>query len=369
MADDDYYEILGVNKESSKADIKKAYKKLAKKYHPDNNDSGDAEKFKKINEAAAVLSDEKKKSQYDQFGKAGMNGFGGGFDPNNFANFGDDFGSIFDHLGDIFGGNFGFGSRGGRQRVVKGNDLRYDIDITLEESAFGTTKSISFNRLDKCSECSGSGAEKGSDIETCGECNGRGQVIRRQRTPFGLFQTSSVCPKCRGEGKIVKHECKDCDGTGLVRIKKKLEVRIPAGIDDEMRLRIEGEGDGAPKQGINGDLYVFINVLPHNHFIRKEDNVYIEFPISASQAALGTEIEVPTLLGKAKLKIPAGTQPETIFRMREKGIKSLHNSNKGDQLVKVKVKIPEKLSKKEKELFNELEKESKKSGFFKNLFN
>ncbi|MCB9359391.1 molecular chaperone DnaJ [Candidatus Woesearchaeota archaeon] len=372
---EDYYDLLGVSKNSTREEIKKAYKKLAKKYHPDNQETGDAERFKKINEAAAVLGDDKKRQHYDQFGTAegfGQGGGAGGFDFSSFQDaFGGgagDFGDIFDHLGDLFGGSFGFGSRGGRRRRAKGNDLRYDIDISLEEAAFGTTKKVEFSRLGKCEACNGSGAESESDIITCPDCNGQGQVRRTQRTPFGLFQTTSACPKCRGEGTSIKNECRKCDGTGLVRETKNLEIKVPAGIDDGMRLRIGEEGDAAPKNGVNGDLYVFISVMPHKHFVREENDIHLEVPISVSQAALGTNIEVPTLLGKATLKIPAGTQPETVFRMRDKGIKDLHGNGIGDQMVKVVVKIPEKLNKKEKKLFEELGEESKKSGFFKRLF-
>jgi len=367
---DDYYDILGVSKESSRTDIKKAYKKLAKKLHPDNSDTGDADKFKKINEAAAVLGDDKKRQHYDQFGTAeGLGGRGaGGFDFNGFSQqFGGDFGDIFDHLGDIFGGAFGFGG-GGRRRRPQGNDLRYDIDITLEEAAFGITKKVDFARLGKCPECGGSGAESDSDIVTCPDCNGAGRVQRTQRTPFGLFQTTTACPKCRGEGKAIKNECNKCDGTGLVREKKELDIKIPHGIDEGMRLRVGGEGDAAPKGGVSGDLYVFIHVLSHKYFTRKENDIYLECPISISQAALGTQIEVPTLVGKAKLKIPAGTQPGTIFKMSGKGVQDLHGRSKGDQLVKAVVKVPKSSNRKQKKLFEDLEKESEKSGFFKNLF-
>jgi molecular chaperone DnaJ len=376
---EDYYETLGVGKSASRADIKKAYKRLAKKYHPDNSDTGDAERFKKINEAAAVLSDDSKRKQYDQFGNADAfkNAAGAsGFDYSGFnfddlgAQFGGDFGDIFDHLGDIFGGSFGFGNMRGRRsrRRERGNDLRYDIDITLEEAAFGVTKTIIFNRLGKCPDCKGTGAEKGSERTECTQCGGRGQIVKQQRTPFGIFQTSAICPKCGGEGNIIENRCRECDGTGLVREEKKLEIKIPPGIDDEMRLRVEGEGDAGPHGGIDGDLYVFVTLLKHKYFTRDGENIHLECPISISQAALGAEISVPTLTGKAKLKIPAGTQPGTIFRMKGKGIPSLRGDSIGDQRVKVKVKIPEKLSKKEKVLFEELESEAKKTGFFKNWF-
>jgi molecular chaperone DnaJ len=372
MAEEDYYELLGVNKDSSREEIKKAYKKLARKYHPDNRDTGDADKFKKINEAAAILSDDKKRQQYDQFGKEGANM--GGFDSSSFedafSSFGGDFENIFDHLGEMFGEQFGFGNLGGRRRrrQVQGNDLRYDLEITLEEAAFGTTKDLEYTKQGTCPKCKGSGAESESDIITCPECNGRGKVQRVQRTPFGMIQTVNVCHKCQGQGKIVENECEECDGTGVVRIKKKLQLKVPPGIDDNMRMRVEGEGDAAPKGGINGDLYVFIHVKSNKKFERHGNDIYLEYPITVSQAALGCEIEVPTLLGNAKLKIPAGTQPDTTFKMKEKGIQGLNNSSKGDQLVKVKVNIPKSLNRKQKKLFEDLEGEAKKSGFFKNLF-
>jgi molecular chaperone DnaJ len=377
MAEENYYEILGVNKDSTREEIKKAYKKLARKYHPDNKDTGDSDKFKKINEAAAILSDDKKRQQYDQFGKEGANMGGmGGFDFNSFedafSSFGGDFENIFDHLGEMFGQQFGFSGFGGggkRRRQIQGSDLRYDLDITLEEAAFGTTKTVEIMRQGTCNSCGGSGAESSSDVITCPECKGRGRIQRIQRTPFGMVQTVGACHKCHGQGKIIEKECEECDGTGVVRIKKKLELKVPPGIDDNMRLRVEGEGDAAPKGGVSGDLYVFIHVKQDKNFERRGNDIYVEYPITISQAALGCEIEVPTLLGKAKLKIPSGTQPETTFRMKEKGIQDLRGSSKGDQLVKVKVKIPKSLSRKEKKLFEDLDDESKKSGFFKSLFN
>lgn len=370
---EDYYDILGVQKNASHEEIKKAYKTLAKKYHPDNNQSGDTEKFKKINEAASVLGDEKKRQHYDQFGTADSSFSGGGYDYRNFgdafSSFGGDFDEIFEHLGDIFGGSFSFGGqRGKRRRRSQGNDLRYDIEITLEEAATGTRKNISITRLGECPECNGTGAEKGSSAVKCTECNGRGSITRTQRTPFGLFQTSTVCPKCRGEGEAIETECSNCDGTGLIRIKKNLEVNIPPGVDDDMKLRVDGEGDAAQRNGENGDLYVFIHVLPHKHFVRKGNDIYLESQITPSQAALGTEIEVPTLGGKATLKVSPGTQPETMLRMRGKGIPDVHGDGQGDEIVRIKVNVPKSLSKKEKQLYEELGKEEKKSGFFKGLF-
>ena len=364
---DDYYELLGIEKGASREEIKKAYKRLAKKYHPDNSDTGDAERFKKINEAAAVLSDDRKRQQYDQYGSAGGQFGQGGFNYNDFSS-NSDFGDIFDHLSEMFGGSFGFGNMGrGRRQTRRGEDLRYDMEITLEEAAFGVTKDISFTRLGRCDSCDGSGAASPSDIKTCSSCKGSGRVQRAQRTPFGVFQTAGVCSTCQGTGKGITKECTACDGTGMVRQKRKLDVKIPPGVDDEMRLRIDGEGESV-KDGVPGDLYVFIHVKPHKTFTRRGNDLYIEYPLTPSQAAIGTEIDVPTLLGTSTLKIPEGTQPGTTFRLRDKGIQDVHSGRKGDQLIKVNVKIPTSLSRKEKKLYEELEDEGKKSGFFKRLF-
>jgi len=369
---EDYYETLGVKKDATREEIKKAYKKLARKLHPDNQSTGDAEKFKKVNEAAAILSDDKKRQQYDQFGSSegmGQGGFGtqGGFDFSSFSQ-GGDFGDIFDHLGEMFGGSFSFGGRERRKpRQAKGEDIRYDIDITLEEAAFGVTENLIFDRFGTCENCGGSGADTPDAIKTCPECHGSGRVIRQMRTPFGMAQTQGICPRCHGKGEVIEKECHSCDGTGIVHEKKKLEVKIPAGIDDDMKLRVEGEGNAAPNGGYRGSLYVFVHVKPHSKFTRRDNDIYMEYPISVSQAALGTEIKVPTLLNDITLKIAAGTQPDTVFRIRGKGIKDINGHGIGDQFVKVKVMIPEKLSKKQKELFNSLEKEGEKSGFLKSM--
>jgi molecular chaperone DnaJ len=346
----DYYEILGVQKNASKEEIKKAYKKLAKRYHPDvNKDSGATEKFKEINEAASVLGDEKKRQQYDQYGTTSdqMGGFNysdfGGFDVFNEFDFGD----IFDKF---FGGGLG----GRRRGPMRGADLRYDVELTLEDVFKGTTRNVTIPRMEKCATCDGSGAVHDSDIVTCDSCNGSGVSRHSQRTPFGVFTTQTVCGKCHGSGQFIRKPCTECNGSGLVKKTKKIEVNIPAGVDDGARLRVRGEGEGGERGSSPGDLYIFIHVKPHKVFERNGSDIYYEIPISFTQAALGDEIEVPTIDGKAMLKIPSGTQPGTVFRMRGKGIPEDHGT--GDQNVKVNVEIPKNLTKKEKELLEEFAK-------------
>jgi molecular chaperone DnaJ len=353
----DYYKTLGVDKNASKEEIKKAYKKLAKKYHPDlNKDDPEAEnKFKEINEAVSVLGDDKKRQQYDQFGadsfkNGASSGFrSSGFDFNDFAsNSGfSDFGDIFEQF---FGGR---SSRRTRRQQYRGNDLLYQMEIELEEAAFGTKKTIHYNRKEKCAECNGEG---GTGIKKCNTCHGSGRVTQARRTPFGMFQTTGTCPECNGTGKIIENVCKKCHGAGIKNKKKTLQVDIPKGIDSGSRLRLKGEGDAAPKGGIAGDLYIQIFVKEHEYFKRRDYDILLDVPISFTQATLGSKIEVPTLYGKAMLKIPSGTQPGTIFKMKDKGIKHMNGVYHGDQLVKVKVKVPEKLSKKEKKIIEELRK-------------
>ncbi|MEM4268438.1 MAG: molecular chaperone DnaJ [Candidatus Woesearchaeota archaeon] len=361
----DYYEILGVPRTATKEEIKTAYKRLAKKYHPDlNKDKGAAEKFKEINEAAAVLTDDKKREQYDRFGTTAdqFEGFQG-FD---FSNFGfQDFDSF--DVEDIFDTFFGGGRR---KRPRRGHDLRYDLEITLEEAAFGTKKTITIPTVQKCSECEGTGAKDGTAIKTCEECRGTGYVRRVARTAFGMFQTTTNCPKCRGEGKIIKETCHACRGRGTITSEKKIEITIPAGVDTGHQLRVPGHGTS--ETGYPGDLYVFIHVRENDVFERKDDDIYTEVPISFVQAVFGDEIEVPTLEGKAIMTIPPGTQTNTLFRLRGKGIKSLHGRERGDELVKVVVKTPTKLTKRQKELLMEFARESKEEvqpqkGFFSKL--
>ena len=371
MANKDYYQVLGVQKNATKEEVKKAFKKLAMQYHPDRAPDDKKqeyeEKFKEINEAASILADDKKRQQYDQFGSAAFSGASGagsqqGFDFSDVMSqfrsgmFGD-FDDVFDHL-------FGGGS-GGRGRARRGADLLYETEITLEEAYSGASKAISLNKLERCPECQGKGAH---EFESCHHCKGSGYMKRTQRTPFGLFQQTGPCPYCHGKGELPQDSCDNCGGEGVVRRKKELEVSIPAGIEDEMRLRIPGEGEIGENNGPAGDLYLQIRIGSHRLFQRKGKDLHLTVPISFSQAVLGDEIEVPTIDGKAKLTVPAGTQSETILRMRGKGMPELHGSGKGDQMITVHVLIPTKLNKKQKELISELHEEKPQQGFFKKFF-
>lgn len=353
MAKKDYYDVLGVERGADEKAIKRAYKKLAMQYHPDRTkgDKAKEEKFKEIQEAYEILGDKEKRAAYDQYGHAafeqgsmGGGGFGGGFS-------GADFGDIF---GDMFGDIFGGGGRG-RQRVVRGEDLRYDIQITLEEAVKGTTKDIQINTLAHCDSCDGSGAEKGSKVETCPSCHGSGRVRRQQ----GFFVTEAVCPTCHGSGKKIEKPCKSCHGEGRVHKKKNLSVKIPAGVDTGNQLRLSGEGAAGENGAPAGDLYVVIHVKEHHIFERDGNNLYCEVPISFSMAALGGEIEVPTLDGKVKLKIPAETQTGKLFRMRGKGVNSTRSGYAGDLICRVVIETPVNLNKEQKELLEKLEESLK----------
>lgn len=356
----DYYQILGLEKGATKADIKKAYKRLAKKYHPDlNTDNPESEKkFKEINEAASVLGDDSKKANYDKFGSTEGTGFQG-FDFSDFMSDAGGFGFDFDSIFDTFFG----GSR--RQRTSRGSDLVYEMEISLEDAYFGAKKEIIIPRLERCTRCDGSGAESSSDIERCNECGGAGMVRRTQRTPFGIFSTTGSCPKCRGRGEYIKNECPVCDGTGLVKKTRKIDIDIPKGAEGGLKLRIKGEGQAGAKGNPSGDLYVALYERRHKIFQRDGNDLYLEVPISFSLAALGGEIEVPTMDGQAKLKIPAGTKTDTIFRMKGKGIHNLRGYGSGNQNTKVIIEVPKKLSKKQKELLRQFEKEGKKKGLFR----
>jgi len=339
----DYYEILGVSKDASREEIKKAYKKLAKKHHPDlNKDEGSADKFKEINEAASVLADDQKRQQYDQFGsdafKGGGFGGAGGFD---FSGAGVNFEDIFESI--FGGGMFGGGRR--RPREQRGADIRYDLTISLEEAAQGIKKEILVRKRIACTSCEGLG---GHNVKTCSTCHGAGRVRQAKQTPFGVFATTSTCNGCGGVGKSFEDPCPDCDATGVRMGDVSISMQVPAGVEDNTRLRVTGEGDAGLRAGPSGDLYVFVNVETHKYFERDGENLLIDCPVSFVQAALGDEIEVPTLFGRAKLKVPSGTQTGTVFRLRGKGMPTVHSGHTGDQLVEVQVAVPKKLSKKQK---------------------
>ncbi len=340
----DYYETLGVSRDASQEELKKAFRQLALKHHPDRNagDKASEEKFKEINEAYSCLSDSEKRAHYDRFGTA--DGFGSGQGP--FAS-GAGFGDIFEDIfGDLFGAGFG-GQR--RQRPTKGNDLRYDLALTLEEAVFGTEKVITFPKLQKCNVCSGSGSEPGRQAEMCSVCRGSGQIRYQQ----GFFSVSKTCGKCSGSGKFITHPCKQCRGNGSIREQKTVHLKIPAGVDSGSRLKVTGEGEPGYYNGPPGDLYVILTVEEHPFFKREGTELYCEFPISFTAATLGAEVEVPTLDGSAKLKIPAGTPSGKIFTLRGKGVPRVGSSHRGNQLVKVYIDVPKKLTQRQKELLEE----------------
>lgn len=369
MSKRDYYEVLGVGRDASASEIKKAYRKLALAYHPDRNKEASAEeKFKEVSEAYAVLSDTDKKARYDQFGHAGFNQRYSTEDIFRGADF-SSFEDIFEQMG--FGGGFadlfGFGGSG-RRRGDYGRDLEIPLRITLEEAASGVEKSLNLRRNVLCPRCSGSRSEPGSPVETCGVCRGSGRVVVNRRLGAMAFQTAGACPECRGEGKRISSPCTKCGGSGKESKSEKISVKIPAGIDSGMRVRLSGLGE----EGVNGsgNLYVHVDVLPHKRFEREGENIYLEVPVSFTEAAMGSEIEVPTISGKAGLKIPAGTQSHTLFRMRGEGLPSIHGPHKGDQLVRVVVSTPKKLSRKQKELLKEFAQEERKhsKGIFERIF-
>ena len=360
----DYYEVLGVSKTASADEIKSAFRKLAKQYHPDlhPNDAEAEAKFKEINEAYGVLSDPEKKSNYDRFGTAepGMGGFGGG---GGFGGFSDmDFGDI----GDIFGSFFGGGGRGRtRNGPTRGRDIEVEEIISFEEAAFGTTKTVKYSHIENCPDCNGSGAKKGTSPETCSECGGSGQVKSVQRTPLGQFATTRPCSACSGKGKIIKTPCPTCDAKGKVRRKTETEVNIPAGIDDGQTLSMSGYGDSGLNGGPSGDLYVNVHVRPHPIFERRGQTVLCSIPITFVQAALGSDIEVPTIHGKVKMTVPEGTQPNTEFRLRGKGITGIHNKTLGDQIVTVVVEVPKSLNDEQKGLLEKFAEISNQKNYNK----
>ncbi len=368
----DYYEILGVDRSASSSEIKKAYRKLAKKYHPDVNpgDKAAEAKFKEANEAYEVLSDDQKRTRYNQYGHAGVdsNGFGGagGFGDFDFGGFGDIF--------DTFFGGGGFGSSTQRSNgPQRGGDIRVNVEITFEEAAFGVEREVNIHRNENCDECHGSGAKPGTEAKKCSTCHGSGQVRVKQSTPFGQFVNVKTCDACHGEGTIITTPCTTCHGKGKVRKSRKIEINIPAGIDDGQTISLRGEGNPGTKGGPSGDLFIFVQVKTHPLYKRQGTDVICEIPITFADATLGAEIEVPTLDGKVKYSLHEGTQTSSVFRLKNKGIPHIRGYGRGDQYVKVVVEVPKNLTKKQKELLREFaelageDNHEQRKGFFKKM--
>ncbi|MFC2007865.1 molecular chaperone DnaJ [Chloroflexota bacterium] len=343
----DYYEVLGVSRDASDEDIKKAFRKLAFQYHPDCNSEDGAEgRFKEVNEAYEVLSDADKRAAYNRYGHDGAEGvFGRGFENFEFGGF-----------GDIFEAFFSGGSTTTRRTSQRGADLRHNITITFEEAALGCEKKVNITRTETCVSCHGSGAKPGTQPASCPNCNGTGQVRRVQKSLFGQFINTALCNQCQGEGKVISEACRDCRGNGVLKHKRSIAVEIPAGVDSDSGIRINGAGNAGVRGGSSGDLYVIISVQAHEFFDRDGDNVLYELPVNFAEAALGVELEVPTLHGNSKIKIPSGSQTDEIIRLKDKGIPHLHRGGNGDQLVRLTVVTPKSLSKQERQLFEELAK-------------
>ena len=346
MAKKDYYEVLGVNRDAPEDEIKKSFRKLAMKFHPDRNpDNPKAEEqFKEAKEAYEILTDANKRQAYDQYGHAGV-------DPSQGMAGGAGMGGFGDAFSDIFGEIFGGGRGGGRQGVYRGADLRYNLEIGLEEAARGTDTKIRIPTMDECATCNGSGAKPGTQPQTCTTCNGRGEVRMQQ----GFFSLQQTCPRCHGSGKMVATPCGTCQGAGRVKNQKTLSVKIPAGVDEGDRIRLTGEGEHGVSGGPSGDLYVVIHIKAHQVFTREHSDLHCEMPVSFTTAALGGEIEIPTLDGHAKIKIPQETQSGQVFRLRGKGIKGLRSTNHGDLMCHVVVETPVRLTERQKELLRELD--------------
>ncbi len=344
----DYYEVLGVNRSASQEEIKKAYRRLARQYHPDVNKQADAEaRFKEINEAYEVLSDPQKRATYDRFGHAGMKG--GGFTDFGFGGFGD--------IGDIFEEFFGFGarpSRTARRRPRRGGDLRYDLTISFEEAVFGCEKELEIPRYETCSRCRGSGAEPGTEPIRCPQCNGTGEIRQVQQSILGSFVNVTTCPRCQGEGEIVTIPCQKCRGAKRVREIRKISIKIPPGVDDGTQIRLANEGEAGIWGGPPGNLYIVLSVQKHPYFQRLDNDVHLELIVNVVQAALGDEVVVPTMAGEEKIIIPAGTQSGQAFRLKGKGVPYLHRDLRGDQVVTVRVAVPTDLDDRQKKLLHEL---------------
>lgn len=380
MAKGDYYEILGVSRNASEAEIKKAYRRLARQYHPDMNPDNKekaAEKFKEIHEAYEVLSDSEKRARYDQFGHAGVGQ--GGFGPGTGTDFGFEGFGGFGGFGDLFDTLFNFGGFGGpftqRQRgPQRGSDLHMELEISFKDAAFGTEREVEIPRWEDCEKCGGTGAAEGTKPITCPTCGGTGQVRVTQTIAFGRFQTIRTCNQCHGEGRVVERPCGICRGQGKVQRRRKVRINVPPGVDTGSRLRLAGEGDLGTLGGPSGDLFVSIRVRPHKIFHREGDDVVCEIPVSFIQAALGDEIELPTLEGKTKFKISEGTQPGAVFRLRGKGIPHLRGHGRGDQVIKINVVIPARLTEEQKELLRQFEQlsqpeqyKARGKGFFEKM--
>lgn len=385
MTKRDYYEILSVERTASGEEIKKSYRKLAMQYHPDRNpgDKEAEEKFKECAEAYEILSDPQKRQRYDQFGHQGVSGGPGGF--SGFTDMND----IFSHFGDIFGGGsggsifeefFGGGRNSSRRRQgsgTRGSDLKINIKLTLEEISEGVEKTIKVKRFNRCETCNGSGAKGSGGYTTCTTCSGSGEIRQVSRSIFGQFVNVTMCTTCNGEGRVIKERCHECHGEGRVKAESEIKVNIPSGVSDGNYIPLEGQGNAGLRGGAAGDLYIHLEEEEHEIFTREEDDIYYELELSFTDAALGADVIVPTLKGKARLKIEQGTQPGSILKMSGKGIKKLHSDRRGDQLVKVNVHIPTKLSGKEKDVLKELSKsenfkpngkKKKEKSFFKKVF-
>lgn len=367
MSKRDYYEVLGIDRNASETEIKRAFRQLAKKYHPDlNPDNKEAEqKFKEINEAYEVLSDSDKKARYDRFGHAGVDqngGFGQGF-----GGFTGGFGDIFEDIFDMFGGGF---SSTRKNAPRKGSDIKYRLDIDFEEAAFGAEKEIEFSRTENCSKCNGTGAEPGTNKTKCSKCSGTGEIKYAQNTPFGKIVRVGTCDICHGSGEIIDKPCTTCSGSGKKRKTRKINIKIPAGVDTGSVIPLRGEGESGEKGGPSGDLYIYINVKPHEIFTREGNDIFCEVPISFVQASLGAEIDIPSLEDEIKHVIPEGTQTGTVFKFKNKGIPNVRGYGRGDQYVKVVVKVPTKLTENQRELLKQFAIESgervseHKKGFF-----
>lgn len=367
----DFYQVLGVDKTASDDEIKKAYRAAAKQYHPDlhPDDPSCEAKFKEVNEAYEILSDKESRARYDQFGHAGVDpnfgagsGFGGGFG-------GFDMGDLGDIFGSFFGGGFGgFGSQTATNAPRRGSDIRQQIILSFEEAAKGCKKEVEFKRIEQCSECGGSGAKPGTGRKTCSSCNGRGYVKTQQQTMFGVVQTQHPCSACGGSGSIIEQKCTKCNGQGKVRITRKRTLEFPAGIDEGQSLTVRGEGSAGSNGGPNGDLYVEVSVRPHHFFTRNGYDVYCEVPLTFAQAALGAEIEVMTLDGVSKIRVPSGTQPGDSHTMKNKGIQKLNARGKGNQIVEFTIQVPKSLNEEQKKLIREMDaampKQTAKKGYF-----